>query len=73
MSSAHSTSTTREPEVILLTVAEACDRLRVSRSTIYQLIQRRQLRTIQIGSRRFVPASAITDLVDHLLHDGDDS
>ena len=50
----------------LLTVPEACAQLRVSRWTLYQLIRRRQLRTLRIGSRRLVPTEAIADLIEQL-------
>jgi len=50
----------------LLTVTETCARLRVSRWTLQQLINRRQIRTIKIGSRRLVPQSAIAQLIKRL-------
>jgi excisionase family DNA binding protein len=50
----------------LLTVAEACARLRISRWMLQQLINRRQLRTIKIGSRRLIPEQAISELIDRL-------
>lgn len=51
---------------MLLTVPEACSRLRVSRWTLYQLIRSGQLDTIKIGSSRRVPVTAIGELVDRL-------
>ena len=54
----------------LLTVPEACAKLRVSRWTLNRLMQSRQLRTIKIGSRRLVPASAIRKFIDQLARDG---
>ena len=53
-------------EPVLLTVTEACARLRISRWTFYRLVQTRQLRTIKIGSARRVPAAAITEFVADL-------
>lgn len=50
----------------LLTVAEACAKLRISRWMLQQLINKRQLRTIKIGSRRLVPERAVTELIDRL-------
>jgi excisionase family DNA binding protein len=47
------------PAVVLLTVPEACQQLRVSRWLFYQLVQQRRLPTVKIGSRRFV---AVADL-----------
>ncbi len=42
-----------------LTVAEALERLRVSRVTLYKLIDGRELASFTIGRRRFIPAAAI--------------
>jgi excisionase family DNA binding protein len=50
----------------LLTVAEACDSLRVSKWTLYQLIRSRQLETVRIRRRRLIPLTAIHDLVKRL-------
>jgi excisionase family DNA binding protein len=56
----------------LLTVAETCDVLRISRWTFYRLVQRRQLKTIKLGSRRLVTATALQHLVARLEGDGVD-
>lgn len=53
----------------LLTVPEACQRLRISRWMFYRLLQRREIKTIKIGSRRLVPPSALADLVAQLVAD----
>lgn len=50
----------------LLTVAEACASLRISRWTFYRLVQARQLETVKIGSARRVPATALHQFVDKL-------
>lgn len=50
-----------EPD--LLTVAEACARLRISRWTFYRLVQTRQLHTVKIGSARRVPTTAIAEFI----------
>ena len=50
----------------LLTVAEACAELRVSKWTLYQFIHSRQLASIKIRSRRLIPRSAIRDLIEKL-------
>lgn len=48
----------------LYPIDEARERLGgIARETIYRLIRSGELRTIQIGSRRMVPADAITDLI----------
>ena len=47
----------------LLTVPEACARLRVSRWMFYRLIQQKQLTTITVGRRRLVPAEEVERFV----------
>jgi excisionase family DNA binding protein len=51
---------------LLLTVPEACALLRISRWGLYRLIHARQLRTIQIGSRRLIPRASVLELIDKL-------
>jgi excisionase family DNA binding protein len=48
---------------ILLTVPEAAEQLRVSKWTIYQLIRANELKTLTIGTRRFV---ACDDLAKYI-------
>lgn len=43
----------------LLTVPEACGRLRISRWSFYQLIHQRQIETLTIGRRRLVLTAEI--------------
>ncbi|SBW24542.1 hypothetical protein FDG2_4203 [Candidatus Protofrankia californiensis] len=50
----------------LLTVAEACAELRVSKWTLYQYIHSRQLASVKLRSRRLIPRSAIRALVEKL-------
>jgi excisionase family DNA binding protein len=52
---------------MVLTVDEAAERLRISRWTLYNLIRSNQLRTVKIGRRRLVPASAITECLNELM------
>ncbi len=51
---------------VLLTMAEASGTLRISRWMLYRLINSRQLHTVTIGRRRFVPASSLQAFVDQL-------
>jgi excisionase family DNA binding protein len=51
----------------VFTIDEAAEQLRVSRWTLYNLIRTNQLRTIKIGRRRLVPASAIAECLDQLM------
>lgn len=50
----------------MLTVEEACQYLRISKWTLYRLIQSGTLRTIKIGSRRLIPMQALQDFVGQL-------
>ncbi|MEV6673283.1 helix-turn-helix domain-containing protein [Streptomyces sp. NPDC051162] len=51
----------------LLTVPEVMARLKISRSTVYNLIRTRQLASITIGRARRIPAHALNALVHHQL------
>lgn len=48
---------------LLLRINEAAERLGVSRSTAYTLVQRGELRAIHIGTARRIPAEALTEFV----------
>ena len=59
--SEHSTlavPTDDDPTLVLLTVEEAARRLRIGRTTCYQLIRSGELETIPVGRLRRVPADA---------------
>lgn len=58
----------REPTVTsMLTVAEACEQLRISRWKLNRLRQEKKIKSIKIGSRRLFPASAIAEYVQEQL------
>lgn len=57
-------SADRQP--VLLTIEEARAILRISRWSLYQLINRRRLMTIRIGRRRLVAADDLRALLDEL-------
>jgi len=50
-----------QPE--LLTVPEVMARLRLGRSTVYDLIRSRRLCSITVGRARRVPADALRDFI----------
>lgn len=50
----------------LLTVPEVSQKLRVSRWSVYDLIHRRQLLSVKIGRRRFVPSGELSRYVNSL-------
>ncbi len=59
-----STDTTEMPR--LMTIDEARDKLRISRWSIYRLINDRRLKTIQIGSRRLIAPKDLDDFMQKL-------
>jgi excisionase family DNA binding protein len=54
------------PDYELLTVPEVMARLKISRSTVYDLIRTRQLPSITIGRARRIPTHALTAYIHHL-------
>lgn len=44
---------------MMLTVDEAAEHLRVSRSTVYSLMSRGELQSTRIGGRRLVPRACL--------------
>ncbi|WP_028660386.1 helix-turn-helix domain-containing protein [Nocardioides insulae] len=56
-------------EKILLSVEEAAEVLGVGKSTVYDLVRMRLLRSVKIGSRRRIPVDACRELVDRLLEE----
>lgn len=55
------------PEPLLLTIVEAGRLLAVGRTTVYELIDRGELRAVHIGRSCRVPVVAVTDYVQRLL------
>lgn len=51
----------------LLTVPEVMACLKISRSTVYDLIRTRQLASLTIGRARRIPTHALDALVHHQL------
>ncbi|MEU7283668.1 MULTISPECIES: helix-turn-helix domain-containing protein [Actinomycetes] len=47
----------------LLTVTEVMARLKLGRSTVYDLIRSRRLTSITIGRSRRIPADAVRDFI----------
>ena len=50
----------------LMTIDEARDKLRISRWSIYRLINGRQLKTITIGSRRLIAPQDLDEFMQKL-------
>jgi excisionase family DNA binding protein len=54
---------TQEPA--LLTVPEVMAALRLGRSSVYELIRRRELASLTIGRTRRIPRAALTIYLNH--------
>lgn len=53
----------------LLTVPEAMARLKIGRSTLYDLLRTRRLASLTIGRARRIPAHALDDYVQRHLEE----
>ncbi|MEV5970972.1 helix-turn-helix domain-containing protein [Streptomyces sp. NPDC051921] len=53
----------------LLTVPEVMERLKLGRSTVYDLIRSRRLISITVGRSRRVPLDAVRDFIDHQIEE----
>ncbi|MFF6912983.1 helix-turn-helix domain-containing protein [Streptomyces sp. NPDC012466] len=53
----------------LLTVPEVMARLRLGRSTVYDLIRSRRLVSITVGRCRRIPADALSDFITRELEE----
>lgn len=54
----------------LLTIPETCARLRISRWSLYRLIQRHDVETVTIGRRRLVPHAEVERFIAGLRTGG---
>ncbi|MDV8022229.1 helix-turn-helix domain-containing protein [Rhodococcus sp. IEGM 1330] len=68
----HNSTPDRRPKPSLLTIPEACAELRISRWSVYRLIQSNQIETVTIGRRRFVPKIVLDDFIEALQRPGAD-
>jgi excisionase family DNA binding protein len=57
---------------VLLTIEETRTVLRISRWSLYQLINRNRLKTIRIGQRRLIAADDLREFLDELRREGTD-
>lgn len=51
-----------EPRRLVASISEACDALRVKRSTIYKLINDEKIRVVKLGTRTLIPWSELERL-----------
>jgi excisionase family DNA binding protein len=56
---------------LLLTVKQAADLIGMGRSTVYELIDAGELRSVKRGASRRIPLKAIHEYIDRLLADND--
>ena len=74
----HGNSRPQEPRAVLpvmpllVTVNQAAELLGIGRSTVYELIEAGELKSVKRGASRRIPLKAIYDYVDRLIDDGDD-
>ena len=54
-------------ETLLLTVPEVCERLHLSRPTVYELINSGRLRSFKVGKARRIPVQALGEYIDRRL------
>lgn len=57
---------------LLITIPEACAALRISRWSLYQLINKRRLKTVRIDRRRLIATIDLAALVEELRAEGAD-
>jgi excisionase family DNA binding protein len=50
---------------VSLTIPEACEHLRVSKHSIYRLLDERKLSSVRVLSRRLIPLEAIEQFIAH--------
>ena len=50
---------TQTSVLAILTIDETCSALRLSKTTVHRLFRARRLRTVRVGSRRFVRIAEI--------------
>lgn len=55
----------------LLNISEACDALRISRWSMYQLINQRRVKTVRVRGRHLIAPQDLDDFIDRLRAEGD--
>jgi excisionase family DNA binding protein len=53
----------------LLSIPQACRLLGIGRSSLYERLSSRQIRSVKLGRRRLVPREAVDEFVANLLTD----
>jgi excisionase family DNA binding protein len=58
------TTPTGQREPLAYSINQALELLPIGRSSLYNLINRGELRTVKLGGRRVIPAGALTELLE---------
>jgi excisionase family DNA binding protein len=58
---------------MLLTVPEAAQMLRISRTQLYHLINKGEVRTVKIAASRRVPVTALQEYIERLMQQDDNA
>ena len=58
-----------ESKKLLLKVEDVCERLSLGRSKVYEMMASGELRSVQVGRSRRVPAPALDELLARLEQD----
>ena len=62
---------TDDRDGLLLRIPEAAERLRLGRSTVYELIAAQEIRTIHVGRAVRIPAAELVAFVERRTRDED--
>lgn len=54
---------TEHATVVLLTIPEACEYLRVSKWTVYRLFDEHKLKSVRVRGRRLVPRAEVEQFI----------
>lgn len=54
------------PVTAMLTVLEACAYLRISKWTLYQLIRKKEIKSLKIRSRRLIRMQSVLEFLERL-------
>lgn len=50
----------------LLSIPEACEKLRIGRTRLYQILNAGQIKAVRMGKRTLIPAAAIDEFINGL-------
>ena len=58
------TTSTGQRQPLAYSINQALELVPISRSSLYNLINRGELRTVKLGGRRVIPTAALTELLE---------